>query len=148
MNEEFGVIPYPKTDDKQENYTGIVYASGNMVSIPIICKTSDEIGAICEALCAESHRSVIEPFYDTAMKAKYVQDSRSGQCIDIITETAHFDFAYYFSGVLGGGNILQTLAEKNSNELSSAYASKVNTVNKNILTLAEKYEKLRSDLNK
>jgi len=146
MEAEYGVIPYPKTDDKQENYTGIVYASGNMVSIPVICKTPDEIGAICEALCAESYRSVIEPFYDTAMKAKYVQDSKSGQCIDIITDTAHFDFAYYFSGVLGGGNILQSLAQENSSGLSSAYASKVNTVNKNILALAEKYEKLRSEL--
>lgn len=146
MEDEFGVIPYPKTDAEQENYTGIVYASGNMVSIPVICQTPDEIGAVCEALCAESYRSVIEPFYDTAMKAKYVQDSRSGQCIDIITETAHYDFCYYFANVLGGGNILQTLAQENSSGLSSAYASKVNTVNKNIADLAEKYEKLRSDL--
>jgi len=146
MEAVYGVIPYPKTDDKQENYTGIVYASGNMVCLPVICKAPAEIGAVCEALCAESYRSVIEPFYDTAMKAKYVQDSKSGQCIDIITETAHFEFAYYFANVLGGGNILDSLARTGSNELSSAYASKVNTVNKNIADLAKEYEKLRSDL--
>jgi len=144
MEAEYGVIPYPKADEEQKDYRGIVYASGNMVSLPVICDTPDEMGAICEALCAESYRRVIEPFYDTAMKAKYVQDSRSGQCIDIITSTSVFDFCYYYSTVVGGGSFLSELAGNNSNELSSAYRSKVDTVNKKIVTLVETYEKLNA----
>ena len=46
---------------------------------------------------------------------------------------------------MGGGSFLSELAGNNSSELSSAYRSKVDTVNKKIVTLVEKYEKLNAE---
>lgn len=61
MEADYGIIPYPLQDETQEEYSGIIHNSSNYVTIPVTCPNADEIGAVIEALCAESYRTVIEP---------------------------------------------------------------------------------------
>ena len=42
------------------------------------------IGAAVEALCAESWRSVMPQFLDSALKLKYSPDQMSGQVVDLV----------------------------------------------------------------
>ncbi len=148
MTDEYGIIPFPLQDEKQKEYCGIIDSSGNYVTIPVTCTDPDDIGAIIEAMCAESYRSVIIPFYETALKAKYSRDELSGQCIDIIVDTCTINFVYTYNSAIGGGNFLPALIKKNSNDLSSVYASKVEVINKNIRELVEQYQKMAADMKK
>jgi len=146
MSAPYGIIPYPKQDDQQKEYTTIIQNAGNLVTIPVTCKEPEHIGAVIEALCAESYRSVVEKFYDTALKTKYVSDSTSGQCIDIIINTSKIDFSYFYTGAVGGGNFLYKLIGNNDNNLASAYSATIDVVNKNIADLAAQYAKQRADM--
>ena len=145
MGAEYGIIPYPLQDEKQEEYYGIVDNSGNYPCVPVTCSYPDDIGAVVEAMCSESYRSVILPFYETALKTKYSRDSMSGQCIDIIVDTCTINFIYTYNSAIGGGNFLPALIKKNSNDLTSAYAAKVDTINKNITDLVASMQKLSAE---
>lgn len=123
----------------------MIQNAANLVAVPRTCTVLDEVGAVVEALCAESYRSVVEKFYDTALKTKYVQDSKSGQCIDLIISTSKVNFYYHYSGALGATHFLFSLVPNNSNDFASLYASKIDAANKKIVELVEQYKKLDAE---
>ena len=143
MEAHYGIIPYPMLDEAQGEYTNIIHNSSNYATIPITNKNADEAGAIIEALCAESYRSVIEIFYESALKMKYARDSYSGQCIDIIRDVSKKNFIYEYTGVVKGGVLIgdQVKTKTGENNFASKYASQVEATNKNIQNLIDKYVK-------
>ncbi len=136
MEDEYGLIPYPKLNEEQENYTNFIHNSSYYYTIPITCKNADEAGAVLEAMCSESYRSVIELFFETALKAKYSHDSQSAQCIDIIRDISRKYFLAEYT-FLGGGFLIGDQVRKTSNNFSSDYAAKVSTVNQQIQDLVK-----------
>ena len=106
MKDDYGIIPFPKLDENQENYMSLIFNSSNVVCVPTTCKNADDACAVIEAMCAESYRSVIEPFYDTALKIKYSRDAYSGQCMDIIRDSAAKNFLYEYAEQIGSGAII------------------------------------------
>jgi len=146
MENDYGIIPYPMMDEAQGEYTNIIHNSSDYATIPVTCKTPDEAGAILEALCAESYRTVIEPFYESALKMKYSRDALSGQCIDIIRDTSVKNFIYEYTGVVKGGVMLGDQVYAKSNNFASAYAKQKEATDMNIKNLIDKYIKLDADL--
>ena len=88
MESPYGILPSPKLDDNQEWYRSLVTNAGTFVTVPITC-TKDYIGAVLEAIAAESYRTVVEPYFEVALKSKYSSDSYTAQCLDIIRDTAY-----------------------------------------------------------
>ena len=143
MKDPYGVIPYPKLDDLQENYSGYIHNSAAYYVIPMTCKNADNVGAVLEVLCAESYRSVIEVYFETALKAKYAHDSETGQCIEIIREVSTKNFLteqHYL--VEYGGFLVAKQARGGQNNFSSDYAEIAPAANKKIQELIDKYNKL------
>lgn len=86
MEHPYGILPYPKLDAEQQEYLSLIHNSCTNICVP---RTVDDkrfavVGATLEALCAESWRSVMPLFLDTALKVKYSQDEMSGQVIDLV----------------------------------------------------------------
>ena len=146
MESNYGVIPYPMLDEAQGEYNNLIHNSSNYATIPITNKNADEAGAILEALCSESYRSVIEIFYESALKMKYARDSYSGLCIDIIRDTSVKNFLYEYSGVVKGGGLIgdQVKTKTGENNFASAYAAQKDATNTNIQNLIDKYIKAES----
>ncbi len=86
MQDPYGILPYPKlTEDQKEYYSLIHNSSTNVSVLKTVADTKmDVLGAAFEALCAESYRSVMPLFLESALKLKYSQDSMSGQVIDMV----------------------------------------------------------------
>ncbi|MBE6561328.1 MAG: hypothetical protein E7662_09380 [Ruminococcaceae bacterium] len=147
MEDNYGIIPNPMLDEAQGEYTNIIHNSSDYVTIPVTCKNADEAGAVIEAMCAESYRSVIEIFYESALKMKYSRDSYSGQCIDIIRDTSVKNFIYEYTGVVKGGVMIGEEVANNRNNFASAYAAQKEATDKNIQNLIDKYIKAEAGLN-
>ncbi len=143
MEDAYGILPYPMLDENQTEYTNFIHPSSAFMTIPITCKTPDETGAVLEAMCSESYRSVIETFLETAMKAKYAHDSQSAQCIDIIRSVSVKSFLADYTSV-GGGFLIEEQLRSGVNNLASSYASNKDKVNGKIQTLIEQYKNLAS----
>ena len=140
MEDDYGIIPYPKLDEDQTEYHNLLHNSSSFVTIPITCKNVPEVCAVIEAMCSESFRSVVEPFYETAMKTKYSRDSDSGKCIDIIHDVTKKNLAYEYNGQFGAGNLIADLLSNKKTNFSSTCEKQVSAANKKIAKAIAKLE--------
>ena len=151
MKDDFGILPYPKWDEFQEEYVTLIHNSSTITAIPVssdIDYANEELSAVIEALCSESYRRVAVAFYETALKAAYNRDDQSAQMIDIITgqhdtvkSTLTKNFAYEYSGSLGGiGNIFGNLIGSRSYNFASTYDSLIGSVDSALRTLIQQYK--------
>jgi len=93
MEDDYGVLPYPKLDESGEYAT---YLSGTF-SAQMIGVTQPEAdwertGTIVHALNVLSHEYVIPAIYDVTLKTKTTRDEDSARMMDMIFENRRFSF--------------------------------------------------------
>lgn len=122
MTDDFGMVPYPKLDETQEKYGTLIHDTMNLGVFPLTTQKFRMMGAVLEALCAESYRSVIPAYYETALKVKYTRDEVSAQMIDIIHDSIRTDFIFvYYASLNNAGMIYRTLVTAKSSDFISTY---------------------------
>jgi len=150
MKDDFGILPFPKWDEDQEEYISLVHNSSTTVCCPISAdeeRVNEEISAVIEALASESYRIVSVSFYETALKAAYNRDDLSAQMIDIITgrhdtvkSTLTKNFVFEYNNSLGKmGNIFYTLMYEHSKDFVSKYDSILPAAQEGMRLLLEQY---------
>jgi len=97
MDDDFGIIPYPKFDENDE-YTTAVNGTAHLALIPITVPDVERTGAIVEALCAYGSREVIPAFYEVSLKTKAARDDESEEMMDIIKDSIIYDIGYVSGG--------------------------------------------------
>ena len=123
IDNDFGMVPYPKLDETQEKYRSLVHDTQNFGIVPLCCAHPDETGAVLEAMSAETWKTLTPTYYETALKVKYVRDELSAQIIDIIHDSIATEFAFvYYASLSNAGMIYRTLVTKNSNDFMSEWA--------------------------
>ncbi len=93
MEDDFGIVPYPKYDEKQEDYLSYNLGTSYMA----ITKSADNpemSAAVMEALSAANHKTVVPTLYEDALKDKYSRDPVTAEMLDIMQSRIRFDFAY------------------------------------------------------
>ncbi|MBE6609411.1 MAG: hypothetical protein E7634_01940 [Ruminococcaceae bacterium] len=151
MKDDFGIIPYPKFDENQEEYITMVHNASYAVCIPVstdIDRANEEISAVIEALASESYRNVSVSFYEMALKAAYNRDDQSAQMIDIICgqhdtikSTVSRNFAFEYNSSLNGiSNIFYTLMKNNSGDFVSSYDSIIGSAESGLKELIKQYK--------
>ena len=97
MDDDFGIIPYPKFDENDE-YTTAVNGTAHLGLIPITVTDVERTGAIVEALCAYGSKEVIPAFYEVSLKTKAARDDESEEMMDIIKDSIIYDIGYVSGG--------------------------------------------------
>lgn len=97
----YGIIPFPKWDEAQAEYYSIVDAGCNIIAVLMTAQNIDMIGALTEALSAESWRSVMPTYCDITLSAKVARDEESSEMINLVLENRFIDFAYLYDGWSG-----------------------------------------------
>ena len=59
MNDDFGILPYPKYDSNQTNYHSTSHDNLSLFEVPIDAPDPEMTAIITEAMCAESYKQVI-----------------------------------------------------------------------------------------
>lgn len=123
-NIDFGIIPYPKYDENQDNYYGYVNTVAQVVAVP---KTNtgnslEMTGATIEAMAAKSQSTLTKAYYDINLISKGTKDTESEPMLTIILENRIFDLGYVYEwGKLVSGNFI-TIAKS-----GNGFSSKVKT---------------------
>ena len=122
---EYGIIPFPKWDEKQENYR--VFCGGDLIGVPVTVQEPDKTGLILEALTVETYKSVVPAYFGTALKEKFSYDSETGKCLDIINDNLVISFAYAYDNWQGFGHMLGAIfaSSKPSADYASFYAGRI-----------------------
>ena len=120
MNDEFGIIPWPKFT-KEDKYATVVNGAASLMVMPVTVSDYNRSGKIIEALCAIGSRDVIPAFYDVSLKTKFARDYESEAMIDIVKNSIIYDLGYCSGGTFQ--SIGHTLAGMNNPDFGSYYAA-------------------------
>lgn len=120
---DYGIIPYPKWDENQDDYITMVDGGFSALAIPKTVQDTELVGTVIEALCAETYRSVVPVYYETALKEKGTRDEESKAMVDFVVQKRMFDFGYVFDGWKGYGFILEKMIKDRNPNFASEYAS-------------------------
>ena len=120
MDDDFGILPYPKFDEA-DNYATATNGGSHLLVIPITVSDVERTGAITEALCAIGSRDVIPAFYEKSLKTKYARDEESEDMIDIIRSSRIYDIGYVAGGTFQSCGC--DLANSTNHDFASYYAS-------------------------
>jgi hypothetical protein len=93
METDFGIIPYPKLNEQQENYYSSL-AWAEILSIPVYADEEDLVrtGVILEALASDSYRSVVPVYTELVLKTRNARDDESEEMIGLILANRVFDW--------------------------------------------------------
>lgn len=120
MDIDFGIIPSPKFEESQSGYYNTISPfQATSLAIPATAGDLEKVGAIADALCAESKYTLIPAYYDVQLKTKLARDEQSSEMLDIIFAARRFDLEliYNWGGFSG---IFSSAMVKNDANITSA----------------------------
>jgi hypothetical protein len=129
METDFGILPYPKFDEKQEAY--YTRLGGGDLFFTGITSTKEDLertSAILEAMACDSLKTVVPAYYDIMLKTKLARDEESEEMIDYIIDQRVFDWVdvIWVSEIRDGP--LNDMFVKKSNTLVSLNESKLTSI--------------------
>ncbi len=100
MEDDFGILPYPKYDEEQEEYWSFVSTyCANSISVPTYVSDIDFVSTAIEALSYESlygDHSLTEAYYSQTLEYRNARDEESSEMLDIIFGNTIFDLGMMF----------------------------------------------------
>ncbi|MHB1154814.1 MAG: extracellular solute-binding protein [Eubacteriales bacterium] len=121
MNSDYGLLPFPKYDDKQENYMTTVTGGTGLLGIPQYLDDGDFTGFITEALAIESLRYVYPAVYDVVIEEKLLRDENSKAMFEILMNGLEIDFGRTFK-YAAYADLINDLVKAGSTDLASSVA--------------------------
>ncbi len=119
MDTDFGLIPFPKYDEAQEEYISYYSPATNGVCIPITVEDVERSSKVLVMMCAYGHRDVIPAYYDVVLEEKNMRDDESVEMLDIMFANVQTDLGavYNWNGsrdrymfmCMNGNDIMSTI---------------------------------------
>ena len=126
---DFGILPYPKYDENQENYVSRTEYYWTF-QVPSINNELERAGVMLEALNSYSAKIVIPAYYELALKTKFTRDDESSEMLDLILSTTVIDLGdTILCGDIRDG-IMKPMFEKNDRNLISKVQKTETTIKK------------------
>lgn len=139
MNSDFGFVPYPKYDEAQEEYHTISHDNYSLLCVPITTGNLEMVGAVTEAMAAESYRTVTPAYLDIALKEKYSRDEGSKKMCDLLIEGTVFEPLLIYSKSLADAGLIMYNIFGDKEDIASYYESHVKSYQKAFDKFNEKY---------
>ncbi len=112
MEDEFGIMPQPKYDEKQAEYLSFVNGAASTACVPKSLgeEALADAGYMLEVLASTSYYMVTDTLYDKVAKSKNARDPESAEMVDVIIRHRVFDFGYthFHNESLPCASIVQT----------------------------------------
>ena len=93
----YGVVPMPKMDARQECYYTHVANCYDAWCVPYNAKDMECTSAVMECMAYEAYVQINPTYYDIYVKLRYASDERLAAMYDLIRDSVTFDFIYLFS---------------------------------------------------
>ena len=126
MDADFGIIPFPKYDESEQEYYNTVGSWHSVFfCMPIGNVDENNASILAEALACEGMYTVTPAYYDMTLKSKAARDEESAAMLDIIFETRVYDLGWYYQFGMYNEEVMNMYRlNKTAKEFSSMYASK------------------------
>lgn len=98
----FGILPFPKYDEDQENYYAHTYDGLSSFGIPASARDPEMCARILDAMAAENKTSVIPAYNEIVLDSRVARDEDSKEMLGIIRNNLYFDFGFVYSHPMKG----------------------------------------------
>ena len=144
MEREYGVVPVPKYDKAQANYTTWRHSIGSTLSIPTTVAKGDmeQFSMVLETYALLSQKYVRPAYYDTMLTTRNVQDVESSEMLDLIFLNRTYDMAMYFTD-LGFNGLFEQAALNSGNTFTSSYQANSKKFDRQIASILRKLQNPR-----
>ena len=143
MEEEIGIIPYPKQDEAQANYITVVHDTAEVGGIPATAADPEISGAVCQALCRATHETVLPAYYEMSLKIKYARDNYTSAMIDRIHDGIMDMFSLVYGAQYANNITTWTILEplqKNGESITTAYETRESAAVSGLADLVTTFE--------
>ncbi|MBQ2707000.1 MAG: extracellular solute-binding protein, partial [Clostridia bacterium] len=93
MKDDFGIVPNPKYDEKQDGYYHKLDKYALIFGVPVTAGDMERVGAVLEYMSWYSNKSVLPAYYETTVKAKRIRDDHAAEMLDLIKQSMLYDFS-------------------------------------------------------
>jgi len=131
MEDDFGIIPYPKLEESQSQYYNHVGSSSPILVLPITNVSDDSrTAAILHALAVSSHHYVRPVYFENVLKGKLSRDPQTQVMLDIIQKSATYDLGYLagFTPL----SVISNMIQQKKTDFASAWKSSEKNVTTNM----------------
>ena len=144
MEREYGVVPVPKYNKEQANYTTWRHSIGSTLSIPTTVAKGDmeQFSMVLETYALLSQKLVRPAYYDTMLTTRNVQDVESSEMLDLIFLHRTYDMGMYFTE-LGFGSLFSDAVLSPGSNFASSYASNSKRFDRQIAGILRKLQNPR-----
>lgn len=119
----YGIVPFPKVDEQQENY--IAGCGDILFSVPITAPDPERTGIMIEAMTYAGYKNVIPAYIDTTLQHRYATDEDCAEMLRLIIANQRLSYAYLFVTAVPDGMQLHLLMNTvPNNNFASWYATK------------------------
>ena len=139
MNDDFGIVPWPKFN-VEDDYCTAINGHQSLIVMPITVPDPDKSGMIIEALAAVGQMEVIPAFYDVSLKTKFSRDYESEAMIDIIKDSLIYDLGYVSGGIFQSCG--HRLAHQTNPDFASYYAANESRAISDLNNFLKSYAKI------
>jgi len=139
MEADFGIVPFPKADEKMEKYYTCHDPNVSLTAVPLTVSDPDKIGLILETLAVESYKTLTPAFFETALQVKYSRDEETVKTLELIKDGTTFDFVILYSGSDMIAQCCRELLKENSKDFASYYAANAPAAEANYNSIIEQY---------
>ena len=143
MESEYGVLPFPKYDNTQENYNSTIDSNASLFALPSTPRTDvstagvERTGMILEYMAYKSHEILLPAYYEEVLKGQRMDSEEDHKMLDIIRTNVRYELADMV-GITTVSETVQNMFKKPS----TAYSTYTNKENKMINELETFYDKL------
>ena len=142
MDQDFGIVPYPKYDEVQSEYhIPMITVALTYVSVPITNSDMENTGIFMEHYAYLGRRDIMPALYDKLLLGKVSRDNESSDMLDIIFNNRVFDTGMIFD-FAGLRTNLRVMYNKLKEDFASSFAANEKKVQDNINKLVEQFRAL------
>lgn len=98
MESDYGILPYPKYDETQEQYYSTVDCLASIFAIPATYRTDvstagpERTGMILEYMAAKSNEILLPKYYDEVLSNQRLKDDNDREMMDLIRDSIRYEF--------------------------------------------------------
>ncbi len=123
MEHSFGVLPFPKLDEDQENYCSTALHQLVAASIPVTNKDADNTAYLLDVLSYESNEKVLPLFIEMTVEQKGLRNDESIEMMSLVRSTLSYDLGIAYQLVTSLESALSTKMRGGDANVVSSIAS-------------------------
>ncbi len=123
MEDTFGIVPFPKADEVQENYNTSMVSTMLYLTIPTTNKNLAMTADVSEAMAHDSYENVLPVYYNNVVEHKGLRNEDSVEMLEIMRQGRSVDMATVFGWGTSINGAIRGKLFAGDNQVASVVAS-------------------------